>query len=153
MTRKQWSLVALAVLLGACSLYLNRDWFATNPIQISHRSMPPRFGYGGKRRPEDAAVDPVLFMLNRSVNLTSLKVIPVSDLATNKYPHPSWHLQSDSNSVPITEFFYGAPIRGMKPAIKGIVAEPLQPGVSYRVLVEAGSHKIEHDFVPVPRVP
>jgi hypothetical protein len=153
MTRKQWMFVALAVLLGGLSLYLNRDWFAADPIQISHRSMPARPGFWGRRRPDDAAVNPVLFRLNRHVKLTSLKVVPVADIETNKYPHAIWHLQSDSNSVPIQEFYYGMPIRGMRPSVKGIAAEPLQPGVNYRILVEAGSHKAEHDFVPVPRVP
>jgi hypothetical protein len=153
MTRKQWMFVALAVLLSGLSLYLNRDWFARDSIQISHRSMPPRPGFWGRRRPDDGAVNPVLFLFNRHVKLTSVKVVSVSDLETNKYPHAIWHLQSDSNSVPIQEFFYGLPIRGMRPAVTGIAAEPLQPGVNYRMLIEAGSQKAEHDFVPVPRAP
>src|SRR6266446_764695 len=69
MTRKQWMFVALAVLLGGLSLYLNRDWFAADPIQISHRSLPPRPGFWGRRRPDDAAVNPVLFLFNRHVKL------------------------------------------------------------------------------------
>src|SRR6266446_4136530 len=136
MTRKQWMLVSLAVLLGGVSLYLNRDWFAKATIQISHRSLPSR---AGGRRSQNAAADPVLFFFNRSVKLTSLKVVPVAGLETNKYPHALWHLESDSNSIPIKEFYYGAPIRGMRPSVKGIVPEPLQPGVNYRMLIEAGS--------------
>ena len=30
-------------------------------------------------------------------------------------------------------------------------ADPLEPGVKYRLLIEAGSVTAQHDFVPVPR--
>ena len=53
--------------------------------------------------------------------------------------------------MPIKEFGYDASIRGMHPAVKGADADPLQPGIKYRLLIEAGSQKAEHDFVPVPR--
>jgi hypothetical protein len=41
----------------------------------------------------------------------------------------------------------------MRPAVKGAVAEPLRPGVKYRLLIQAGSEKAEHDFVPRPPIP
>ena len=75
----------------------------------------------------------------------------MGDIETNKYPHPIWELTSESNSAPIKEFLYGARIRGMHPAVKGEKPDPLQPGIKYRLLIEAGSQKAEHDFVPVPR--
>ena len=64
---------------------------------------------------------------------------------------PIWHLVSESNSVPIQEFGYGAPIPGMHPAVKGIGPEALAPGEKYRIVVETASAKIQHDFVPVAR--
>lgn len=143
-----WLLIALAALLGAGSLYLNRDWFAGDNIHIYHRSRPPR---ARRARVDNSRTDPIVFFLDRKLKLTSLKVTPVSDIETNKFPQPIWHLISDSNSVPVREFAYGAPLQGMRPALKGTAPEPLEPGVNYRLLLEAGAQKIQHDFVPVAR--
>ena len=155
MTRKQWMLVALAVLLGGFSLYLNQDWFAKDNIQIISRSRPLRGrslrpGRRGQANPE---IEPLFFSFDRRVKLTSLKVIPVQQIETNKYPHPVWDLVSDSNSIPITELYYGMPIHGMRPTVKGATPEPLEPGIKYRLLIQAGSRKAEHDFEPVASEP
>jgi hypothetical protein len=154
MTKKHWTLVALAVILAGFSLYLNRDWFAGEDIHIEHRSRPARGTFFRRGRPlPKAATDPVYFAFDRKLKLTSLKVIPVSEIETNKYPQPICHFISDSNSVPIAEWAYGMPIRGMRPAVKGATPDPLQPGVKYRLLIEAGKIKAQDDFVPVPRTP
>ena len=154
MTRKQLMLIALAVVFGGISLYLSKDWFAGDIIQIHHRSRPARMGFFRRtKRPADSATDPVFFAFDRKLKLTSLKVIPVSDIETNKYPHPIWQLISDSNSVPTTDFVYGAPIRGMRPSVQGATPDPLEPGVKYRLLIEAKVGNAEHDFVPVARTP
>jgi hypothetical protein len=147
-------LIALAVVLGGLSLYLNKDRFADEVIQIHHRSRPDRGGYFRRwRRPVVTATDPVYFAFDRKLKLTSLKVIPVSDIETNKYPHPIWHLVSNSNSVPITDFAYGDYIPGLRPAVPGATPDPLEPGVKYRLLIESREGKAEEDFVPVPRTP
>jgi len=148
-------LIALAVVLGGFSLYLNKDWFAGDVIQIQHRSRPTRMGFFRRtKRPADSATDLVVFGFDRKLKLSSLKVIPVSDIETNKYPHPIWYLVGTTNSVRITEFAYGGPIPGMKPAVPGATADPLEPGVKYRLLIEADNGaKAKHDFVPNPRTP
>ena len=147
-------LIGLAVLLGGFSLYLNKDWFASEDIQIHHRSRPTRAGFFRRTKPQaKPATDPVFFAFDRKLKLTSLKVIPVSEIETNRYPHPIWHLVSDSNSVPVSEWAYAVPIRGMRPAVKGATPDPLAPGVNYRLIIEAGKLKAEHDFTPVPRTP
>ena len=154
MTRKQWLLIALAVLLGGISFYLNKDWFAKDDIQIFHRSRPGGAGFFRRaKRPDTAAVNPVFFTFDRKLKLTSLKVIPVKEIETNKYPHPIWHLVSDSNSVPINDLVYGMKIPGMRPSVKGATADPLEPGVNYRLLIEAGPLRAGHNFMPVPRTP
>jgi hypothetical protein len=132
------------------SLYLNKDWFAPDRIQLMHRSRPAR---GAFRRPrsDNPLIDPLSFWFDRKVKLKSLKVIPVFDIETNKYPQPIWCLVSDSNSLPIKEFTYGMRIPGMRPVYKDTQADPLLPGVKYRLLVEAGTQRIQHDFVPDPR--
>lgn len=146
--------MALAVVLAGFSLYLNRDWFAGDVIQIHHRSRPASAGSFRRNRPTAAAAtDPIYFAFDRKLKLTSLKVIPVSEIETNKYPHPIWELVSDSNSIPIAEWSYAWPIRGMRPAVKGATPDPLQPGVKYRLLLQAGKLKAQDDFVPEPRTP
>src|SRR5206468_5110303 len=131
------------------------DWFAKDDIQIFHRSRPVRTSVFRRKRAPDPldnpAINPIVFGFDRTLKLTSLKVIPVSDIETNKYPHPIWHLVSDSNSVPTKEFTYGDSIRGMRPAVKEALAGELEPGVNYRLLIEAGELKAEHDFSPVPK--
>jgi hypothetical protein len=155
MTRKHWILIALAILLGGISLYLNQDWFAKDNIQILARSRPMREGYfrRGNRQDALAAVNPVFFTFNRKLKLTSLKVIPVHQIETNKYPQPIWELVSDSNSIPVKDLIYGMPIRGMRPRVKGATPDPLEPGVKYRLMVAAGPLKAEHDFETVARTP
>ena len=148
-------LIALAVVLGGISLYLNKDWFAGDIIQIQSRSRPARGAISRRtKRPETSPTDPVFFAFDRKLKLASLKVIPVSDIETNKYPHPIWHLVATTNSARITEFTYGGYVPGMRPAVPGATADPLEPGVKYRLLIEANNGaKAEHDFVPVPLTP
>ena len=154
MTRKLWLLIVLAAALGGLSLYLNKDWFASEDIQIHHRSRPARAGiFRRTKSTVKQATDPVVFAFGRKLKLTSLKVIPVSEIETNKYPQPIWHLVSESNSVPVEEWAYAVPIRGMHPRVKGATPDPLVPGVKYRLILEAGKLKAEHDFIPVPRTP
>ena len=151
MTKKSWKLVVAAILLGTLSIYLNKDWFAKDHIQIFDRSRPARGPWASRGRAGNPTINPIIFGFDRDLQLTSLKVIPVSDLETNKYPHPIWQLITESNSLPIKEFGYDAHIRGMHPAVNGAEADPLQPGVKYRLFIEAGRQKAEHDFVPIPR--
>lgn len=150
MTTKNWLQVTAAVLLGGFSLYLNKDWFAADSIQLMHRSRPARgaFRRVGKDNP---LIDPISFWFDRKVKLKSLKVVPVADLQTNQNALPLWYLVSESNSIPVKEFAYGVRIPGMHPASKETTPDPLEPGVTYRLLVEAGKEKITHDFVPEPR--
>jgi hypothetical protein len=41
----------------------------------------------------------------------------------------------------------------MRPAVKGATPDPLEPGVKYRLFIEAGKLKAEHDFTPVALTP
>jgi hypothetical protein len=150
MTTKNWMLLGLTVMLGGLSLYLNKDWFARDSIQLMHRTRPAR-GAFRRSRSDNPLIDPISFWFDRKVKLTSLKVVPVFELETNRIPQAIWDLISDSNSVPIKEFTYGMGIPGMRPVLKGADPDPLLPGVKYRLLVEAGKQKVAHDFIPEPR--
>ena len=147
-------MLVLAVLLGGLSLYLNQDWFARDNIHIYHRSRPARAGmFRGKRADDNPAINPIIFGFGRRQKLTSIKVVPAVEANTNKYAHAIWHLVSESNSVPVKDFTYGAPIPGMHPAIQGALPDALEPGVRYRLFVETASLKAQHDFIPDPRTP
>lgn len=99
------------------------------------------------RRGNDLGI-PVTFTLNSYHPLTTVKVVLVADMETNKYPHAIWKLVSDSNSVPTSTFNYGNYIRGMRPDVKGARPDPLVPGVAYRlIIVTAEKEQVQHDFV------
>jgi hypothetical protein len=139
MNKKNWILIGIAIVLGAVYIIHFSNWFKPKVMAIAHNG---RFGQ-------------ISFTLGDSFKLTSLKVVSVSALESNKYALPMWELKSDSNSVPVKLFGYGERIRGMKPAIATAQAEPLVAGTTYRIFVEAGSLKAQHDFTPAdnPRAP
>jgi hypothetical protein len=153
MTKKQLLLLAIAVVLLCGYAYYFTDWFASESIQIVHTLRPYTPPRRGPRRGSDdnPAANTVSFGFNRKYRLTEIKVIPVSDLATNKYAHPIWHLVSESNSVPTKAFVYGMNIQGMHPKVPGARPDPLQPGVPYRLFVDTGELKGEHEFTTTPR--
>jgi hypothetical protein len=136
--------------LGALSLYLNRDWFAANTIQISHRVSPwldnKRPGARGGKLGQ-----PVAFTLSGYYRLTSVNVVLAEDIATNKYAHSIWSLVTESNSVPTASFVYGGFIRGMHPAVKGVRADPLERGITYRLLLTTKDQAAQHDFSLGPK--
>src|SRR5215204_6552583 len=99
MGKKQWLLIGLVLLLGGLSLYLNKDWFSREDIHVYHRSRPARAATFGRRRPTSNGINPITFGFDHKVRLTSLKVVAVAALQTNKYAQPIWYLISDSNSV------------------------------------------------------
>ena len=141
MTKKNWLLVAVAVALAVVYVVFFTDWFKPATVQIFHTNRTPR----GRFRPADA-MPGLIFGLNRQLQLTDIKVVMLSTLQTNKNALPFWHLVSDSNSVPVKSFFYGQHIRGLKPAVAGVRPQPLETNVTYRLFVEAGKIKGEHDF-------
>ena len=146
MSKKKIILIVIGVVaLGGFSLYLNRDSFASETIQISHRVSPwiksPR-----TKRANDLGV-PVTFTLSGYYRLTKLKVAVVSEIETNKYAHPIWELTTESNSVPTSGFAYGGYIRGMHPVVKEARPDPLVPGVQYRLFVTTDKDtQAQHDF-------
>ncbi len=132
MNKKSWFLVGVAVVLGVCYVIFFTNWFRPKHILIADTE---RFGR-------------VLFTLGNRYELTSIKVISVSALQSNKYALPVWELKSDSHSIPIKLFSYGQRIQGMKPAVENTRPEPLEHGSVYRLFVEAGRLRAEHDFTP-----
>ena len=141
MSRKSVFVIIGVLLLAAIALYANRERFMRQPIQITHRLH--RFG---GRFDDPSGVAPIMFELDRSARITSIKVVFASEIATNKHAHPLWHLVSDSRTAPLKGFLYGMEVPGMHPAGKGATAERLATGPTYRLLLEAGSLKAHYDF-------
>lgn len=147
MTKKQIALLVAVALAGGYLCFFT-DWFASEGIQITHAVRPP----SAAKRPRPNApnlgrpVSPVAFTLNRKCRLTELKVVNAAELATNKYAHPLWHLVAKSASAPTKGFVYGGFIRGMRPNVPNAEADPLEPNATYRLLLQAGDIRIEHDF-------
>lgn len=152
MTRSKTILIIVLVLgLGSLAVYLNRDWFSKRPIQISYRISPwLKDSRRGRARPASDSGVPVVFSLDRYYRLTSVKVVIASEITTNKHAHPLWELTTSSNSAPTASFAYGERLRGMSPSVKGATADPLEPGVTYRLLVKTREQEAQHDFSTTP---
>jgi len=147
MTKKQMVLLVAVALVGVYLCFFTK-WSASEGIQITHAVRPP----SSAKRPRPNASDlgrpvsPVAFTLNRKCRLTELKVVIADEVATNKYAHPLWHLVSKSASAPTKGFVYGGYLRGMRSKIPEADADPLQPNVTYRLILQTGDLKLEHDF-------
>jgi hypothetical protein len=154
MNRKQLALLLLLVLLAGAAVYMFKDSFGAEGIQIAYsvRPAPPARQVQQTRRdaPSGKPGYNVTFNFNRKLALTAVKVFPLEEVLTNKYPHAIWSLVSESNSPPTRSIVYGGRIRGLNPAVKGAVADPLEPGGSYRLVVETAEQKAERDF-QIPR--
>jgi hypothetical protein len=140
--------VALVLAVGGFYLYLYRDSFRKPVIQVFH-TIRPRAGAFRRRPPaaaNDAPAKVITLGMRFQYKLTSVKVVPLAEYKTNKFVHALWHLVSDSNSVPTQFFTYGAQIKGMHPDIQGTSPDPLVTNVPYRLLIQAGTVKGEHDF-------
>lgn len=150
MTKKQLiTLLAAFLAVAGVYYYLFRDSSGRPDIQISHTIRPASAAL--LRRSSDTTVEnmprQVIFALQGAFKLSEIKVVSIPELATNIHALPTWHLVSDSNSIPVRTFTYGQHIRGMRPAIKGSIPDVLATNVPYRLYVQAGRLKSQHDFV------
>lgn len=155
MSRSKAVLVLTLILgLGGLCFYLNRDWFAKSPIQVSYRVSPWLKGSPRSRGKMDLGV-PIVFSLDRYHRLTSVKVVKTEELATNRFAHALWELTTESNSIPLASFSYGQRIPGMRPAVKAARPDPLEPYVMYRLLIKTTKDEAQHDFTttPIPQAP
>ena len=149
-TSKNWTLLAVVLAAVGLCIYINRDWFRSERIQIYHRLLPTALTRFRGRKALASGTVPLMFGFDRKLKLTSVEVLPMWEIETNKFPQPVWHLVSDSNSVPTKGFVYGMNVPGMRPAVKGLNPYPLEPGVKYRLVIQAGTIKAEHDFALEP---
>jgi hypothetical protein len=149
MTKKNWLMMIVLVVLASVYVFYFTDWFKPKIIHISSTSRAIRSRFRNAAAGNLAPV-PVIFSLEPQSTLTEIKVVPLAAWQTNQGVLPVWHLVANSNSAPIKMFFYGQRIRGLKPEVPGAHADPLQPDVTYRLFVTAGSAKGQHDFEVKP---
>jgi hypothetical protein len=145
MTKKSWLMIILLLALAGVYIFYFTDFFKPKIIHITStsRAIRSRFRSAAAGGPEPV---PVIFNLEPPSKLTELKVIPLAVWQTNQNTLPVWHLVADADAVPLKFFVYGQHIRGLKPEVPGANAEPLVPGVMYRLFVTAGSVRGQHDF-------
>lgn len=148
LSRKEIFLVALVLVLGGLYVVFFSEWFKPRFIRIEHAVRSSREGWAGGQRVEAVSngAGNVTFALHKPYKLTSVQVVALAEIQTNKYAHPVWHLISKEGSAPADGFAYGFPVPGMSPAVAGAEPERLEPGVEYRLLVEAGSLRGTNDF-------
>lgn len=138
MSRRGIFLTLLLVIVILTYGVLFGGWFSTETMRITPQirgGRPSRV----ERDPSIPPVYPVSFLLSRKYELTSVKVVAAADLATNKWPHPLWHLIADTHSIATKSIVYGNDLEGMKPSIPKRQAEPLEPHVKYVILLETTS--------------
>jgi len=154
MAKKQWYLLAVLLLLVGVYLVSFTHWDRHPAIQISHSTYAiPKKSIRLRYRPSLTNSAIMTFNLDHAYQLTEVKVVRLADWQTNKSVLPVWHLTSDSNSVPTKRFYYGAPLRGMKPVVPGNRPKPLETNVTYRLFLTTGSVQGQHDFSPPPPPP
>jgi hypothetical protein len=147
MTPKAKVLLACAAILGIIYAVFFTDLFRKPTMQIIPTFRPGRAS--AIPRPRDSApVYPISFRFNKSYRFTQIKVVNAAEYATNKNAPPMWHMVSDSNSAPQNLIVYGLPkIPGMRPAVARSKPQPLEAGVEYLLLVEAGRIKAHTNFI------
>jgi hypothetical protein len=149
MTRKEIVLVMFAVFLAGVYLGCFTDWFKEKHIRVEHTVrpnvvVPSRSGAASQLAKPSAYT--LIFSLGREYKLKSVKVVPAAEYQANPNVLPLWHLVGDAKSAPTRFIVYGLPLPGMKPMVAYADARPLEPGVEYRLIVEAGRTRGEHDF-------
>jgi hypothetical protein len=141
MTKNNWLLTLLAIVLFMVYAVYFTDWFHPKTIQIrsTYRNLHPRLT-------RDGVLPALIFGVDRQMQISELRVVPFDGFQTNKNILPLWHLVTDSNSIPVKTFYYGQYIRGMHPAFKGTHAESLETNVPYLIIVTSGRIKGELKF-------
>jgi len=140
MTKKQWLLVGVTLVLVILCVHFFTNWFKPKTIQVFYTqrplasrswTAPPMvlFGFEGQR-----------------YRLSEIEAVPLAAWQTNHSTAPVWHLTAKARSAPVEFFAYGQNIPGMNSFIPGRHPDPLETNVTYRLFVRAGSAKGQCDF-------
>jgi hypothetical protein len=149
---RHWMLALVAVALGVAYAVFFTDWFRHPSFEIVAQVRPSMPSDRAAKRnnlgtlPQSEASMPVSFAFSDKFRINEIKVIEADDSRTNATPQVMWHLISDSASEPTKALIYGQRVKGMKPILPHAQAQPLQPDVTYQMLVQAGRYHGEVNF-------
>jgi hypothetical protein len=148
---RDYILLGIAVVLGGVYVLKFTDWLVSKPIQIEHSARSARNAWGSQGRVKltGASADMpynLSFSFHESCRLTSLEVVPADAYKTNKYARRLWSLVSRSGSEPVSGFSYGQMVPGMRPESPSDEVLPLEPGVTYHVIIKSHSRIGEDNF-------
>lgn len=143
------TLLLVAFLLAIAYVSFFTDWFRSQTIRIivQHRPIPQRID--PKRTSDIDPVFPISFAFYEKFEFTSIKVVKTSDLTTEKFPTPLWLVVSETNSRPTKAIVYGVAPAGMHAAVEDALPQPLSPGTSYTLFLQAGKQQGSTNFVPL----
>ncbi|MEN9674272.1 MAG: hypothetical protein RIS76_168 [Verrucomicrobiota bacterium] len=140
MTKKPWTLIGVAVVLGALYVFRFSDLWRTRQIQINVSSRP----FAPNAAPDDPL--PIIFGLDQDWRLTGIRVTALIQLS-NAHPHVAWDLTAKSGSDPTRGFIYGDTVAGMQ-SVGRAAPDKLTPGLRYRLEVVAARARGTVDFTP-----
>lgn len=144
MNKKNYTLIAIAVVLAGVYVVYFTNWFKPKIMLISSTSRAIRTA---QNTPAGTAPVRLFFDLGgNDYSLTDVKVVPLAEWQTDKLTQPVWHLVAEEGSDDVGQFYYGENISGMDPDVDGARPQPLKPGVKYRLFVAAGKVKGQLDF-------
>jgi hypothetical protein len=141
-------LLLILIFLGDVYFFCFTDWFRPKVIQIAHSTRAAHLRPG--RPGGNSAAVPMTFSLDPKCKPTEILVVPLAAWLTNRNTLPVWHLVAASNGMPVKILYYGQSLRGLKPAVAGTRAAPLQPDTTYRLFLTTGDAKGQHDFTVKP---
>jgi hypothetical protein len=147
MTRKNWILLGLLLLLAGGYVYRFTDWIRVPRIQVEVATRP------SGRAPAGATVLPTLFLLDRECRLDLIRVIALSNVPPATVGKAVWHLVAEGKAEQQRGFEYGEALPGYKVARQ---PDALVPGALYRLELASGRARGARDFTaqaPVPADP
>jgi hypothetical protein len=142
MTTRGWSLAALIVLLAVIYVRGFTSWFRKPEIHISVTSRPGRPGMAA----DQAA--PIVFGLDGDYSLKSVRVVSLSTTESNSPRLEVWSVEGKGKIPPTRGFPYGDPPEGLNSRQGVSEAQPLIPGMPYRIEVTSGRAHGQQDFTP-----
>ena len=145
-SRKELLLVGVVVALLAVYIAFFTDFGKAQIIPVQFTARP--YVQARTRRTADGETEKVTwsltFALGRKFPLTCVRVVDSAKFAADPKAPALWWLTG--KAVPADGFVYGGNIEGLKPFVPGATPTPLEAGVKYRILVEAGRDHGEQEF-------
>jgi hypothetical protein len=153
-SRVETLLVLFVVALLCVYVCFFTSCFRVAPMHIEHSVR--EFVPVARNRAQAAATKPAAvayvttFALDRDFKIKSIRVVTLADWqAKGKNARDLWHLVADAKAggaQPTRAIVYGGDVPGLIPYVPSMQPTPLEAGVTYHLVVDAGRVVGEHDF-------